>query len=229
MKTSAVSMAALLALTGVASAQVTYNDAAMDLFDNGFAHLDILSVTVSHDATDLYFTITTRGDVSNPNWGKFCVGIDGPGGVNDAGNGWGRPINWNGQGIDFWVGTWADNNGGGFGGELRGMDGSGGNVLIDATYTTGTLINGTSTVTQNIRVSRAPMGLLDGMTFYFDVLSSGGGGGDPGVDHLSRNDPATPDWSVPSVAGAFLPYTIPTPGALALLGLGGLLVARRRR
>lgn len=218
---------ALAAAAGIAGAQVTYNDAANDLFDNGFAHLDILSVTVSHDATDLYFTITTRGDVSSPNWGKFCIGIDVAGGVNDAGNGWNRPINWNGQGIDFWVGTWADNPG--FGGELRAMNGSGGNVLLDATYTTGTLINGTSTVTQNIRVSRAPMGLVDGSTFNFDVLTSGGGGGDPGVDHLSRGDQATPGWGTPSVAGQFLSYTIPAPGAMALLGLGGLMIARRRR
>lgn len=230
MKIRGLGVAAAFALVAAASGQTNYTDSANDLFNNDFAHLDIVNVAVSHDDTFLYFAITTRGDVSNPNWGKFCIGIDVAANLtNDAGNGWGRPVSWNGQGIDFWVGTWADNNGGGFGGELRQMDGIGGNTLLDATYTTGTLINGSSTVTQNIRIDRAALGLAGFGVIGFDVLSSGGGGTDPGVDHLSRPDLATTDWSVPSTAGQFLVYTVPAPGVLALAGLGGLIVGRRRR
>jgi uncharacterized protein (TIGR03382 family) len=227
MKLAGIAVAAALAAAGVAQGDV-YTDAQNDLFDNGFAHLDIASVSVTHDANNLYFEITTRGDVSNPTWGKYMLAINGPGGANDAGNGWGRPISWNGQGIDYWIGTWADDGGGNFGGELRQMDGAGGNVLLAATYA-GPGISGSSLTTQMITVSRSLMGLAGNATFSFDVMTSGGGGGDPGVDHLSRSDMSTTDWSVPSSAGQFLTYTIPAPGSLALLGLAGLAATRRRR
>lgn len=216
--------AALAAACGVSHGDI-YHDATFDLFNNGFDHLDIVSVEVTHDASNIYFDVTTRGNVSSPNWGKYCIAIDTAAGINDPGNGWARPISWNGQGIDYWIGSWAD--GPGFGGELRQMNGFGGNVLLAATYA-GPGISGTSTSIQSFTVSRALMGLLGNQTFYFDVITTGGGN-DPGVDHLSRADMATPDWSVHSVAGAFLPYTIPAPGAAALLGLAGLMAGRRRR
>jgi hypothetical protein len=156
------------------------------------------------------------------------IGIDtgAAGGASD--NGWTRPINWTGgQGIDFWVGTWADNGGYGMGGELRSQPGG---ALLDATYTTGLLISGsTSNFKQTITLSRAALGLTGDDTFRFDVMSSGGGGSDPGVDHLSRSDLATSDWSVASDSGTFLSYTIPSPSVLALAGMGGLVAARRRR
>lgn len=227
MKLAGIAVAVALAAAGVAQGDV-YTDAQNDLFDNSFAHLDIASVSVTHDANNIYFDIVTRGDVSAPTWGKYMISINTAAPANDAGNGWGRPINWNGQGIDFWIGTWADDGGTNFGGELRQMDGLGGNVLLAATYA-GPGISGTSFTTQSITVSRSLLGLTGNDTFSFDVMTSGGGGGDPGVDHLSRADLATTDWSVGSSAGQFLTYTIPTPGALALMGLGGLAAFRRRR
>ena len=76
--------------------------------------------------------------------------------------------------------------------------------------------------------SLASMGLSAGQTIYFDVATSGGGN-DPGVDHLSRSDAATPGWGTASTSGNFLAYTtVPTPGAIALLGLAGLAGRRRR-
>ncbi len=225
---------ALLAVAGMSSAAMAdnYGDAQNDLFNNGFSHLDITSVDVTHNASTITFEINVRGDM-NPgtggsNWGKYMIGIDtgAAGGASD--NGWTRPINWTGgQGIDFWVGTWADNGGYGMGGELRSQPGG---ALLDATYTTGLLISGsTSTFKQTITISRAALGLTGNDTFRFDVMSSGGGGSDPGVDHLSRSDLATSDWSVASDSGTLLSYTIPSPSVLALAGMGGLVAARRRR
>jgi hypothetical protein len=72
------------------------------------------------------------------------------------------------------------------------------------------------------------LGLSAGQTIYFDVATSGGGN-DPGVDHLSRSDAATPGWGTASTSGNFLAYTtVPAPGAIALLGLAGLAGRRRR-
>ncbi|HYE63240.1 MAG TPA: MYXO-CTERM sorting domain-containing protein [Phycisphaerales bacterium] len=226
MKLAGITVAVALAAAGMAQGAI-YTDTQNEIFDNNHAHLDIASVLVTHDASTITFEITTRGDVSNPTWGKYMIAINGAGGANDAGNGWGRPISWNGQGIDFWVGTWADDGGSNFGGELRQMDGFGGNTLLAATYA-GPGISGSSLTTQVVTLSRSLLGLTSDGTFYFDVMSSGGGN-DPGVDHLSRSDMATNDWGVPSSSGQFLAYTIPSPGSIALLGLGGLALARRRR
>ena len=72
MKTSC--MAALLAagLAASAQAQVSYGDSQNELFDNGFAHLDIVSVSVNHDASNIYFDILLRGNVDADTWGKTC-------------------------------------------------------------------------------------------------------------------------------------------------------------
>ena len=80
------------------------------------------------------------------------------------------------------------------------------------------------------RISLASLNLVIGDTFTFDIITTGGTGGDPGVDHLTRADLATPFWDTQSVAGQFFSYpVVPAPGAIALVGLGGLVAARRRR
>jgi hypothetical protein len=90
------------------------------------------------------------------------------------------------------------------------------------------LTNAVSGNTVTWTVSLASLGVGAGQTIYFDIATSGGGN-DPGVDHLSRSDAATPGWGTASTAGGFLSYTVvPTPGALALLGVAGLVCRRRR-
>lgn len=223
--------AVLAATAGIATADV-YNDAAGDVFDSGFTHLDIQSVELTNDATWLYVSVTAGSDLDATNWGKYGIGINNGKDSADTGNGWGRPIDWNGQAITHWSATWADDGGSGVGGEIYNFDG--GWTLIDATYAAGTDVQGDDSMhgagVQMWRISLASLNLVAGDTMTFDVISSGGGGGDPGVDHLSNASLATPFWDTPSVAGEFLSYTIvPAPGAFALLGLGGLAAARRRR
>ena len=62
--------AALVAASGVAQAGTVFSDAENDLFDNGFSNLDIKSVTVSHDANNVYMSVETRG---YQNWTKYMI------------------------------------------------------------------------------------------------------------------------------------------------------------
>lgn len=227
-----ISCAAIAATAGLASADV-YTDATGELFDNGFTHLDIASVEITNDATWLTVSVQTGGDLTATNWGKYGLAINnGQGGASDTGNGWGRPIDWNGQTITHWSATWADDGGDGFGGEIYNFDGAWN--LLGATWNGDTNVVGDESQhaagihTWSILLSDLGVGVGD--TISFDVITSGGGGGDPGVDHLSNDNMSTTDWSVASVAGQFDTYTIvPAPGAFALLGMGGLVAARRRR
>jgi len=226
--------AAIASLAGAASADV-YADTAGDINPatfGGFPHLDILQVEVTNDASFLYFDITVAGDLDATNWGKYLVGMDTGRETGDTAGGWTRNISW-GAGITDFVGTWADDGGSGVGGELHALNG-GAWGLTDATYAAGIDIvgddSGHAAGTQRIAVSLAALGLSIGDSFGFDVATTGGGDGDPGVDHLSLAGEATPDWGTGSTSGQFLSYTVvPTPSSLALLGLGGLVAGRRRR
>lgn len=222
---------AIAAAAGLTAADV-YNDATGEVFDAGFTHLDISSVSITNDADFLYISVQTTGDLDNPNWGKYAVGINNGKDASDAGNGWGRNIDWNGQTITHWSATWADDGGSGAGGEVYNFDGANW-VLQGATYNGDANISGDDSQhaagVQTWALSLATLNLVIGDTFTFDIITTGGGN-DPGVDHLSRADQATPFWDTTSVAGDFLSYTvIPAPGAIALVGMGGLLAARRRR
>lgn len=230
MKKVILSAMALACAAGVASADV-YGDAPFDIFDLGFTHLDIQSVSITNDASWLYISVTNGGDLDATNWGKYAIGIDNGVGASNNSNAWGRNIDW-GRGITHWSATWADDGGSGAGGEFSEWDGAAWQ-LIDATYAAGTDIMASDANhafgVQSWQISLAGLGVGVGDTIEFDVITTGGGA-DPGVDHLSRSDLATPGWGDTSVAGQFDSYTIvPSPASAALLGLGGLVATRRRR
>jgi len=213
MKRSLLVTAVAASLASVAAAD-SYTDASNDLFDNGFDNLDITGVSMSDDGSNLTLAITTRGFQT---WTKYMMYFNTTG-AGTTSNAWGRPVNLTSN-IDYYVGSWvdapADN-------AQFWSWGSG------AWGQTGTLTNAVSGNTVTFTFSMASLGLSAGQTIYFDVATSGGGN-DPGVDHLSRSDLATSGWGEASTSGSFLAYTtVPTPGAIALLGLAGL-VGRRRR
>jgi len=226
--------AAIASLAGAASADV-YTDTAGDINPatfGGFPHLDILQVEVTNDASFLYFDITVAGDLDATNWGKYLVGMDTGREPGSSTGAWGRNVDW-GSGVTDYIGTWADDGGSGVGGELHALNG-GAWSLTDATYAAGVDIfgddSGHAAGVQRIAVSLAALGLSIGDSFDFDVVATAGGGGDPGVDHLSLAGEATPDWGTGSTSGTYLSYTVvPAPSAMALLGLGGLVAGRRRR
>ncbi|MBX3389058.1 MAG: PEP-CTERM sorting domain-containing protein [Phycisphaeraceae bacterium] len=213
--------AAIAAVSGAAQAATTYNDAQNDLFDNGFANLDIKSVTVSHDANNVYFSVETRGFA---NWTKYMIFMNVSTGSDfTPTNAWNRPVNLT-TNISHYVGSWVDQPNT----NQQNWAWDGFNWNMDG----GTTDNDQTQIGSNIvkfTVSRSFLGLLGNGVILFDIATSGGGGTDPGVDHLSRNTPATTGWGEPSTSGTFLAYTVPTPGSLALIGLGGLVAARRRR
>lgn len=212
-----IACASALLLASVASADV-YTDALFDTFTNNDANLDIDTVMVTDNGVDLSIAITTRGF---QNWTKYMVFMNTNGG-GDGSNAWSRPVNLNGQTCDRFAGTWVDQGSSNV--QLVNYVGAGwdwGNFL--------TLNNGVAGNTVTLTFSLASLGLSPGGTMYFDVATSGGGN-DPGVDHLSRSTLATNGWGEPSTAGQFLAYTVtPAPGAVALLGLAGLVGGRRRR
>jgi hypothetical protein len=201
--------ASLASTTGAA----IYTDSTFDLFDNGFDNLDIASVNVSDDGVNLTIAVTTRGF---QNWTKYMMYFDTAAGGTSS-NGWGRPVNLTSD-IERYIGSWVDapsDNA-----QFWSWGGS--------WNQTGTLTNSVAGNTVTWTMSLAALGVNAGDTFYFDIATSGGGN-DPGVDHLSRGDAATPGWGTASTSGNFLAYTtVPTPGALALLGVAGMISRRRR-
>ena len=208
---------AAMAFASSALAGVSYVDEVNDLFDNGFTNLDISAVNVTNDATNLYFEVSTVGFL---NWTKYMFYFDtGAGGT--VSNGWNRPVILSRE-IDRYIGSWVDQPSS----NAQLWDWNGGSWSLGSTVSNDQSLIGSNIV--KFTVSLAWLGVGLGDTFYFDVATSGGGN-DPGVDHLSRSNQATPGWSTPSESGSFLAYTvIPSPGAVALLGLAGLAGRRRR-
>ncbi len=206
-------------LTSLASAGQIFQDAQYDLFDKSLGNLDITSVWVESNATDITFSVTTREFQS---WTKYMIFLETTIGGGTGTNPWNRPIDLSGAQIDYFVGSGVDqssNNSQFVANNFLGWDW--------ASATNFSNVQSGNTVSWTM--SLASMNLFVGSVISFDVATTGGGQNDPGVDHLSRNVIATTGWGNPSVAGPFLTYTVvPGPGAFALLGFAGL-VSRRRR
>ncbi len=241
MKTTLIAtLGALASLTAAVHANpgVVYNDATGDINPNigtGNGTLDLVRMEVSHTATDLVFALTVNGNVSSTDWGKFMIGISNgsAGDTSGNGNGWARPINMGSPtgGMTNWIGSWVDQGGGAE--KYSWAPSSWG--LVGATYNSNfgsfAIASGAqSTITYT--VSMASLGLAAGNTFYFDAYSSGGGSTDSAVDALANPNYAISSWGGPYTSSSttgILSYTIPAPGALALLGVAGLIGARKRR
>lgn len=214
----------VLAGAGTAFGTV-YTDTVGDEF-TGNAILDIVQLEVTNDFNDINFSFTLNGDIDATDWGKYMVIIDSVAGGDTAGNGWGRPISMT-SGADYWIGSWVD---AGSGAELYSF--SGGWGLQEATYNAApdndvSIVDGGSVVT--ITVPLAAMNLSVGQTIEFDAFSSGGGGGDAAIDSLGNPNQQVGDWGESSEATNLRYTLVPTPGAVALVGIGGLAVAGRRR
>ena len=233
-------VATVAAITSVlqvnANPGVIYSDSVNDIdpsISTGGGTLDLLSMEVSHTATDVQFKLTVNGNIGSTDWGKFMVGIaNNKGNGTSTSDGWARPITMSANGgMTNWFGSWVD---GGGGAENYSNQTSWG--LTGATYNSNfgnfALAAGAqSTITYGVSI--ASIGMSIGDTFRFDAYSSGGGNGDSAVDALANPNVAITSWdqAYDSGTSTSISYTltaIPAPGAIALIGLAGL-VARRRK
>jgi hypothetical protein len=224
-----------------------YNDSVGDLHNgvpagdnfSGFTHLDIVSVEVSNDASDITFTITLNGNIATAggvDWGKYMVGIDSlgsdPGDSTVPGsNPWGpRPITMP-TGMDYWLGSWAD---GGGGHQVWNYNDTTPGIWANPAGNEGVDLSQASSGKISFTVGLSELGLGIGDTIGFDVYSSGGGGGDSAIDALSTATPSVLTWGQEFVSLPSSLYTIvPEPATLVLCGLGALAMGlgckRRRR
>lgn len=219
-------------LMAVSAQAVVYTDASGDIeptISSGGGTLDILSMEVTHTATDLQFALTLNGNISTPNdWGNYMIAIATGGTGTTTGNAWNRPINMNSPigGMDFWIGSWVNGGGGSQLWAYNGAAWTGPSALTSYTMTPGA----TSLLTYT--VSLATLGLANGDTFYFDAYSSGGGATDSAVDALANPAVSITTWSqtyTSSTGTGIDANVIPEPATLSLLGLGALLVGYRAR
>jgi hypothetical protein len=238
----ALSVAASALLAGVAlqahaaPGVTTFTDAINDIdpgISTGSGTLDLVKMEVSNTATDVVFQLTVNGNIGSTDWGKFMIGIaNNKGYGTSSSDGWGRPITMSANGgMTNWIGSWVD---GGGGAENRSNQTSWG--LTGATYNGnfgGFSLSAGAQSTITFTVAIASLGMSIGDTFSFDAYSSGGSNGDSAVDALANPNVAITSWGQPYDSGASnsFSYTlsaVPAPGAIALMGVAGLLGRRRR-
>jgi hypothetical protein len=238
----ALSVAASALLAGVAlqahaaPGVTTFNDAINDIdpgISTGSGTLDLVKMEVSNTDSDVMFKLTVNGNIGSTDWGKFMIGIaNNKGYGTSSSDGWGRPITMSANGgMTNWIGSWVD---GGGGAENRSNQTSWG--LTGATYNSnfgGFSLSAGAQSTITFTVAIASLGMSIGDTFSFDAYSSGGGNGDSAVDALANPNVAITSWGQAYDSGASnsFSYTlgaIPAPGAIALIGVAGLMGRRRR-
>ena len=222
-KIVSIAFAAALAAQ-VANADV-YGDTIGDEF-TGNAFLDIVSVEILNDATDIMLTVNLNGDPIASDWGKYLVAIDSVGGGDTTSNGWARPISMS-SGMDYFIGSWVD---WGDGAEVYSWDGATWN-LDEATYNPPSDIQFPVKTTSSVKLTTtlASLGMGIGDTFTFDVWTTAGGGTDSAIDALSDPSQTISEWNAPYNSTSTLTYTlIPEPATLSLV-LVGLGVAALRR
>lgn len=217
--TKALIVGATLVFAAAANADI-YNDSTGDVFQSAPSNMDISSVSVTNDGVNLYISVTTVGFET---WTKYMLFLNTGNGATTGSNAWGRPVDFSGQQINRFIGSWVD--AGSDNSQNVGWDGANWDWGNSSTFS-----NSVNSNTVSWAISLASLGLGAGDTLRFDVATAGGNGNDAGVDHLSRADMATDWWTNTSYSGQFLEYfVIPTPGVLSLLGIAGLVGSRRRR
>ena len=214
---------AVIACTPAAMADVYY-DAVGDIAV-GNANLDITQVEVTDDGTDLSFTVSLN---AWEDWTKVLlfVGIPGADSVTGENNPWNRAVSTD-WGVSRFVGSYFD---------------SGDNALYYQVFGSSWNQNNPNDLSMSVDRSAASItytlagvaSAFDGETISFDVATTGGNEGDPGID-LASTSTVQPAWGQGTSQSATpLTYTIGgstpvVPGVGGLAVLAGLGLAGRRR
>jgi spore coat protein CotH len=186
----------------------TVGDVATAPEPNG-PHYDIASVVMSNDANNVYINVQLNGpldvggDTGN---GEYLVLFNTRSGGSTS-NAWGRSINATVQ-HDFFIGSWPDAGGGIQFWERQGtqwQQRSGASIDLAN--------KGTGLIKYTVPISGLETSI--GTVITFDVVSTGGGGDDSGVDHLSNPNPSTTSFSIPSTPGTYKSYTLQNASAPA--------------
>jgi hypothetical protein len=202
-----------------------YYDPAGDIA-TGNPNLDITSVEMTTSGWDLLVTITVADLTAD--WGKYMVFMDygdnynGNFGAPENNNPWGRDVGGH-AGFDAFTGIW--------------LDGGGGGHMSHSEWSTDHWYEQYQAPVANVdwESSSITIGYMDlayhlgnnGVTeIGFEIGTTGGSWGDPAIDLLG-GEGTQPGWGGGSTITDLQYFTLPAPGALALLAMAGL--GRRRR
>jgi hypothetical protein len=188
-----------LAIYAPISRADVYTDATGDLFTAGAQQLDITSVVVTNDNSNLYFTIILAGNPQATNWGSYAIAlVTGPGGATNS-TGTTNAISLT-EGINYWVNCLGWGNP-----QLWQYNAS------TLTWTNiGGAIFSNSSNSISLTVPYASVGLTNGSSFQFDAYTFSGTGG--AVDDLANPVQASGYWSTPYTNNLVDIYPNPTPG-----------------
>ncbi len=224
MKTSKLLLLATAIITASASQAVIFGDPAGDEGHSSGsvgAHMDIISLEVTNDASNITFTFTVTGDPIANNWGKYCIiGRNTNNAFTDTAtnnNPWGRDVEFLG-GSNLWIGNWVDSGGGvqaySYNGAWNQNGGTGVPVVTNnsVSYT----------------VALADIGVALGDVLIIDGLTTGSNN-DPAIDSLTGMQ--TSSWDDHSELEGVL-YTVeavPEPATMTVLAGAAAIAALRRR
>lgn len=184
----------------------TYSDTVGDVAtapEPDGPHYDIVSVEVSNDAANLYLALQVAGPIDvggDTGEGEYLVLFNTRSG-GSFGNAWGRSLTSSVR-HDFFIGSWPDGGGGMQLWEYDGgwqYRGTGGGAIDLTEEHSGKIV---------YTVPLAALEIAVGAAFDFDVVVTGGGSDDSGVDHLSNPNPSTTSFGIFSTPGAYLSYTV---------------------
>ena len=176
-----------------------YNDATSDIFTTNAPQLDISSLGVWNDTTNLNFIIDLQGSPTPPtDWGSYSVAVvTGPGGdTNSNGSGYNISLT---KGINYWITCLGSGNPQLFWFNTNSQVWSN---IGGATYTR----NGNS---MTLTVPYTSLGLQAGSTIQFDAYTSGSSGSPIGaVDDLANSAQASGYYNVPYTNNLVENYTL---------------------
>ena len=192
--------------------QTVFEDSVGDVFHSATEpHFDIVSVGVSNDEDALLMEVRVAGPVDvggSTNQLRVMFFFDTRAGGSTT-NPWGRQINTPVL-SNYFLGSWTDNGGGFILYERTTFNW----VIRHASFDNpGGVVQDLSSKAEGVVRYRVPLqrlGLTPTDTFSFDVVTTNDRGAsfEPGLDHLSNPNQATPNYDTASQAGPYLVHTL---------------------